>query len=164
MGDANAVSCMNQSVKQGIVGEDAATMMLNHSNDATTVIDISYATIRRPNPFPQTLAEVEGRKGTIQILEGEVLRIHSGDTFRDEVIENDKRDWTSAPWTQIQDSVPRVQQHFIACLKSGDRFETSAQDSLQTYALAEAAYRSAASGNLVLIDDLDGDNGGDDAK
>lgn len=155
MGDADAVCCLNQSVKQGLAGEDAATIMLHHTNDATTVIDISYATLRRPNPFPQTLGEIEGRKGTVQILEGEVLRIHSGDSARDEVIDADERDWTSAPWTQIQDSVPRVQQHFVDSLRTGDAFETSAQDSLQTYALAEAAYRSAASGQLVNIRDLD---------
>jgi predicted dehydrogenase len=93
-----------------------------------------------------------------------VLRIHSGDTFRDEVIENDKRDWTSPPWTQIQDSVPHVQQHFVNCLRSGEQFETSAQDSLQIYALAEAAYRSAASGTFFSIHDLDEDNSRDDAK
>lgn len=154
MGDAGSVSCLNQSVRSGLAGEDAATMILHHDDDAATVVDISYATHRTPNPFPQTLGEVEGRLGTVQIMEGQVLRVHSGGTTRDEVIAPDPRDWTSAPWTQIQDSVPRVQQHFVDCLVSGAPFETSLRDSLPTYALAEAAYRSAASGARVHIDDL----------
>lgn len=153
MGDANAVTCLNQSVKQGLAGEDAATMLLRHDNGATTIIDVSYASHRTPNPFPQTLGEVEGRAGTVQILEGEVLRIHADGNTRDEVICSDGRRWTEKPWTQIQDSVPRTQQHFIDALTAGLSFETSAQDSLLTYALAEAAYRSAASGQLVTIDD-----------
>jgi predicted dehydrogenase len=159
MGDADTINCLNQSVKQGLAGEDAATMMLHHTNEATTVIDISYATICRPSSFPQTLGVVEGRRGTIQILEGEILRVHTDGTARDEVIEDDKRDWTSAPWTQIQDSIPRTQQHFIDCLKSANAFETSANASLKTYALADAAYKSATLGELVNIQNSEKDAG-----
>lgn len=154
LGDACSVSCLTQSVKEGIAGEDAATILLNHQNMAVSVIDISYASHRQPNPFPQTLGEIEGRSGTIQILEGEILRIHSNNQVRDETILPDERNWTSAPWTQIQDSVPRTQQHFIDALLTGAEFETSAKDSLQTYALAEAAYLSAASKRLVSIENL----------
>ncbi|NPD16842.1 Gfo/Idh/MocA family oxidoreductase [Xinfangfangia sp. D13-10-4-6] len=154
LGDAHAVSCFNQSVKEGLAGEDAATLMLRHDNRAVSVVDISYATHKTPNTFPQTLGEIEGRLGTVQILDGQVLRIHSPAGLRDEVIAPDQRSWTSAPWTQIQDSVPRTQQHFIDALRAGTAFETSARDSLQTYALAEAAYRSAASGAVVKTADL----------
>ncbi len=154
LGDAHSVSCFNQSVKEGLAGEDAATMLLRHDNAAVSVVDVSYATHKTPNPFPQTLGEIEGRLGTVQILEGQVLRIHTANGQRDEVIEADGRQWTSAPWTQIQDSVPRTQQHFIDALRAGSEFETSARDSLKTYALAEAAYRSAASGQVVETADL----------
>lgn len=154
LGDAASVSCFNQSVKEGLAGEDAATMLLRHDNDAVSVVDVSYATHRNPNPFPQTLGEIEGRSGTVQILEGQILRVHTREGQRDEVIRPDGRAWTSAPWTQIQDSVPRTQQHFIDALRTGTAFETSAADSLKTYALAEAAYRSAASGRVVEIAEL----------
>jgi predicted dehydrogenase len=155
MGDADAVTCLNQSVKEGLAGEDASTFLLRHKNGSVTAIDISYASHRTPSLFPQTLGVIEGRGGTVQILENEVLRVHSGGNIRDEKIEDDGRDWTSSPWTQIQDSVPRTQQHFIDSLCHGRAFQTSAEDSLQTYALAEAAYRSAESGRLVSFDDLE---------
>jgi predicted dehydrogenase len=154
MGDVSAVTCVNQSVKEGLAGEDAATMILQHTNKASSIIDVSYASHRTPNLFPQTLGEIEGRLGTIQILEDETLRIHSNGATRDEKIEEDSRSWTSSPWTQIQDSVPRTQQHFIDCLRSGSAFETSAQSSLQTYAIAEAAYLSASSGKIISIDQV----------
>lgn len=153
-GDAHSVSCFNQSVKQGLAGEDAATMLLRHDNDATTIVDVSYASHRFPNPFPQTLGEVEGRLGSIEILEGQKLIIHSAGEHRVEVISADARGWTSEPWTQIQDSVPRTQQHFIDSLRTNSTFETGAEDSLKTYALAEAAYRSAASGLAVRTDEV----------
>ncbi|MCR6502816.1 Gfo/Idh/MocA family oxidoreductase [Shinella sp. CPCC 101442] len=148
-GDAGDVSCFTQSVKQGLAGEDAATILLRHDNQVTSIVDVSYASHRFPNPFPQTLGEIEGRRGTIQILEGEVLLIHAGGKQRRETIKDDGRGWTSTPWTQIQDSVPRTQQHFIDTLLHGGGFETSAEDSLKTYALAEAAYRSAETGRVI---------------
>ncbi|MDW6023226.1 Gfo/Idh/MocA family oxidoreductase [Mesorhizobium sp. BAC0120] len=154
LGDAHSVSCFSQSVREGLAGEDAATMLLRHDNDAVSVVDVSYAAHKNPNPFPQTLGEIEGRLGTVQILEGQILRIHTANGQRDEVIHDDGRAWTSAPWTQIQDSVPRTQQHFIDALRQGREFETSARDSLKTYALAEAAYRSASSGQLIRTADL----------
>ncbi|WP_421594580.1 Gfo/Idh/MocA family protein [Shinella sp. M27] len=148
-GDAGEVSCFTQSVKEGLAGEDAATILLRHDDKATSIVDVSYAAHRFPNPFPQTLGEIEGRQGTIQILEGEVLLIHSQGKQRRETIADDGRAWTSAPWIQIQDSVPRTQQHFIDALRRGGNFETSAEDSLKTYALAEAAYRSAEAGRVI---------------
>jgi predicted dehydrogenase len=154
LGDAAAVTCLKQSVKEGIAGEDAATLTLAHENGAVSVVDISYATHRKPSTFPQTLGEIEGRLGTVQILEGQILRIHSAKGVRDEIIAADTRSWTSSPWTQIQDSVPRTQQHFIDALRAGTAFETSATQSLQTYALAEAAYGSASTGRRVDIRDL----------
>jgi len=153
-GSANAVSCINQSVKEGLAGEDAATLLLRHDNGATSIVDVSYASHRFPNPFPQTLGEIEGRLGTIQILEDQKLIVHSSGQQREERIKPDERNWTSEPWTQIQDSVPRTQQHFIDVLRDGGNFETSSEDSLNTYALAEAAYLSAASGRLVTTQEL----------
>ena len=126
-----------------------APVGLRHA--AVSVVDVSYATHRKPSTFPQTLGEVEGRLGTVQILEGQILRIHTAMGQRDEVIAPDARHWTSAPWTQIQDSVAHTQQHFVDTLRLAGEFETSARYSLQTYALAEAAYQSAASGRVVSI-------------
>jgi predicted dehydrogenase len=45
--------------------------------------------------------------------------------------------------------VKATQQHFIDCLRSGDPFETSAGDYLETFIAVEAAYRSAESGARV---------------
>lgn len=153
-GNANAVSCINQSVREGLAGEDAATILLRHDNGATSIVDVSYASHRFPNPFPQTLGEIEGRLGTIEIIGDQKLIIHSNGGQREEVISADGRDWTFEPWTQIQDSVPRTQQHFIDVLQGIGSFETSGEDSLHTYVLAEAAYRSASSGSLVTTQEL----------
>ena len=153
-GEAETVSCLKQSTRMDLAGEDAAIILLHHENNATSIIDVSYASQRHPNPFPQTRGEIEGRLGTIEIIEDQRLVIHSQGGQRRESIKPDGRSWTSEPWVQIQDSVPRTQQHFIDALCGGRAFETSLDDSLKTYAIAEAAYRSAETGRRIKTTDV----------
>ena len=57
--------------------------------------------------------------------------------------------WSTPPWHGTQESVLRVQQHFVDCLRAGTQPETDGADSLKTYALVFGAYRSARTGEAV---------------
>ena len=65
LGEVDRVVCEMQSVRPGIVGEDAATIMLRHANGAVSVVDCSYAARRDPDPFPEVLLEIEGLRGSL---------------------------------------------------------------------------------------------------
>ena len=151
-GDAGSVFCRTQQIKPGIVGEDSATMLLQHDNGALSVLDVSYGSKRGDDVFPLTLVDIEGTKGMIEVR-GDRSIVVSGPGFsRTEAVPHDVRTWTSEPWTLIQDSVVEAQRHFVECLRSGAEPETSGRDSLLTYGLMEAAYQSAKSGQLVIPD------------
>jgi len=152
LGRATSLFADTQQIKQGIAGEDAATLLLRHENGATSVVDISYASRRDPDPFPQTLGEIEGETGSILIEPGERLRVHGRSGTRTIEVKDDGRAWTSKPWRQIQDSVVHTQAHFIDSLRCGVEPETSGRRSLHTYALIEAAYLSAETGRRIAID------------
>ena len=149
-GEAQGVFCRTQQVKEDIAGEDAAIILLSHDNGATTVLDFSYASRRNPDPFPQTLVEIEGTLGSLTIGANQVLTVHSNGQSREEKIEHDARSWTSEPWKQIQDSVVHTQRHFVESLWQSREPETSGKDSLLTYGLLEAAYLSASTAQLVV--------------
>lgn len=149
MGEAQGVFCRTQRIKRGIAGEDAATILLDHDGGAVSVLDISYASRRDPDPFPQTLGEIEGTEGSLVVGPGPALTVHARGGTREIAVPHDGRLWTSEPWTQIQDSVVHTQRHFIQSLRSGAEPETSGRDSLFTYGPLEAAYQSAATGRLV---------------
>jgi D-apiose dehydrogenase len=149
LGEATDLFCDTQQVKAGISGEDAATILLRHENGARSLVDISYASRRNPDPFPQTLGEIEGELGSILIEPGERLRVHARGATRTVDVHDDGRVWTSEPWRQIQDSVVHTEAHFIDCLRRGVEPETSARRSLGTYALVEAAYLSARTGRRI---------------
>jgi len=151
LGDATAVTARTQRVNPDIAGEDVATMLLDHQGGVTSVVDCSYATKLPVEPFPETLLEIDGSKGTLRLSQGYRLCVHSRDATRVEGVEPRLLPWASPPWHNIQESVALIQGHWIECLRAGREPETSGRDNLKTFALVEASYRSAAEGRTVPL-------------
>jgi predicted dehydrogenase len=68
-GDVASLSARKGRVNSGIRGEDFATMLLSHDSDATSVVDVSYATRRQPDTFPETLVEIDGETGSSRCVD-----------------------------------------------------------------------------------------------
>lgn len=150
LGDVHSLSATTQRVNPRIAGEDVATVLLQHRGGATSVVDCSYATARAEELFPQTLIEIDGSQGTLRLDAGYQLRVHSrGQAERVLNVEPPLHPWAQRPWFNIQDSVLNIQAHWLSCLRTGRVPQTSGEDNLQTLALVEAAYRSAAEGQTV---------------
>ncbi|MFQ5974260.1 MAG: Gfo/Idh/MocA family protein, partial [Alphaproteobacteria bacterium] len=66
-GEARRLTCHAATIKEGIRGEDSATMLLGHESGATSIVDCSYAAVRDPDPFPETLIEVDGDEGSVRL-------------------------------------------------------------------------------------------------
>lgn len=153
-GDVERLSATTRRVNPKIRGEDVATMLLQHSQGTTSVVDCSYATRREPETFPQTLVEIDGTEGTLRLDAGYRLTVQArgGETASD--VEPPLLSWAEKPWHNIQESVKIIQKHFVDCIAAGQEPETSGRDNLKTLALVEAAYRSAATGQTVRPADL----------
>ncbi len=149
MGEADSVICRSQSIRDGIRGEDMATVMLGHRGGSTSIVDVTYASRQWPDPFPQTLIHVEGTNGSIRLDEDYELTVTSLAGTQREVVSPDARPWMTPQWALIQDSVVATQRHWLDCLDSGSEPQTSGRDNLKTFALVEAAYLSASSGRVV---------------
>jgi D-apiose dehydrogenase len=143
-GEAGEVTCRTASVRRGIRGEDAATLLLAHDNGVTTVVDATYNARQDPDPFPETVIEVDGRDGTIRLRPGYELAIMSLAGSERREVAPALLPWASRPWHGIQESVLNTQRHWVRCLRAGVEPATSGADNLRTFALAEAAYASAA--------------------
>jgi predicted dehydrogenase len=142
-GDVVSVTARTRRVNPAIRGEDVATILLDHENKVTSVVDCSYATHLAVEPFPETLVEVDGSEGSLRLDQGYglVVMSKSGSYRRD--LFPPLLPWASRPWHNIQESVQAIQQHWVGCLRSGREPATSGRDNLKTLALVEAAYRSA---------------------
>nr|WP_196108422.1 MULTISPECIES: Gfo/Idh/MocA family oxidoreductase [unclassified Ochrobactrum] len=151
LGDVTSLVARTKRVNPKIKGEDVATILMDHENGATSVVDVSYATKHETDPFPETLIELDGTEGSIRLYQGYRLEvITSGGTTVSDVSPK-LLSWASRPWHNIQESVFAIQQHWVDKLASGAETSTSGADNLKTFALVEAAYDSATSGNRIDI-------------
>ena len=149
-GDVSRINATTRRINRAIRGEDVATMLLEHQNGVTSVVDCSYATRRMPETFPETLIEIDGTEGTLRLDAGYRLSVQrDGDSVTRDV-SPPLLPWTEKPWHNIQESVVLIQRDFIQCLRRGQQPETSGADNLRTLALVDAAYESAATGQSVV--------------
>jgi predicted dehydrogenase len=153
-GDAKSVSARIKRINPNIKGEDVATMMLDHKGGVTSVVDCSYATKLETELFPQTLLEIDGTQGSLRLNAGYQITVTSKGKTTKADIAPPLLPWASKPWHNIQESVSLIQQHWADCLLNGTEPQTSGRDNLQTFALVEAVYQSAASGETIRMSDL----------
>ena len=150
LGDARTLSASTQRVNPGIVGEDVATVLMEHVGGATSVVDCSYASPRASELFPQTLIEIDGTDGSVRVDADYRLSIFRRDSgLVQSSCEPPLHPWAERPWFNIQDSVVNIQAHWMDCLRRGAEPQTSGRDNLRTLELVEAAYRSAASHQAI---------------
>jgi predicted dehydrogenase len=151
-GEVASITCRTRRVNPNIRGEDTATMLLQHVGGAVSVVDCSYATPILPDPFPETLVEIDGDQGAMRLEQGCRLRIgtRAGKAETRE-LDPEPLPWAERPWHVVQESVLRIEEHWVDCLRRGVEPETSGADNLRTFALVEAAYQSAASGETVRL-------------
>ncbi|MGU3399742.1 Gfo/Idh/MocA family protein [Brucellaceae bacterium D45D] len=151
LGDVTSLVARTKRVNPKINGEDVATILMDHVNGATSIVDVSYATKLENDPFPETLIELDGTQGSIRLYQNYRLEVITpgGTTISD--VSPKLLSWASQPWHNIQESVFAIQQHWVERLASGEEASTSGADNLKTFALVEAAYESAASGNRIDV-------------
>lgn len=153
-GDVARISATTRRINPAIRGEDVATMLLDHDNGVTSVVDCSYATRRHPETFPQSLIEVDGTKGTLRLDAGYQFTVQTEEGSETRDVSPPLLPWASRPWHNIQQSVQIIQQDFIDCLRDGRQPETNGHDNLKTLSLVELAYLSAAEHRTVSMSDL----------
>lgn len=148
-GEAETIYAQTQRIRPNVRAEDMATMLLRHRSGATCIVDCSYSSWLNPDPFPQTFVHIEGSRGSLQLLDGYRMRVNSDGQAREQQVDTPLLPWTSHPWHVAQESVLNTQKHWVACLRAGIEPQTTGADNLRTYALAIAAYRSAAERRAV---------------
>lgn len=150
MGEVTDLCARNQSTMAITKADSAAAMSLRHASGAVSEVVCSYTTRIDPDPFPQTLVEIEGSAGTLHLAHDYRLELHRPGRLDVTSVAPKTPAWADPEWAMVQESVLNTQAHFAECLRSGAEFQTSGRDNLKTFALVEAAYASAASGQPVV--------------
>lgn len=149
-GEVDQVSAQTQQRRSDIAGEDTATMLLRHRSGSVSVIECTYEARRLPDPFPQTMVEIEGSEGSVVLGEGYQLHITSRGTSRTIAVDPPVGAWMERPWHVVQNSVVNTCRHILQALREDRTPSVAAADNLKTMALCDAAYVSAASGQTAV--------------
>ena len=112
-------------------------------------MDCSFYTHLDPNPFPQTLVEVDGKSGSIRLTEGYRMTVTSGGQSATEIADAPLHNWSERPC--VQGSIFNIQRHWVERLTQGKEPATSGEDNLRTLQLVFAAYESAETGRTVEV-------------
>lgn len=152
LGEVESIRCVTQRVCAQVRGEDAFTALLTHTDGAHSVCECSFATRLHPEPFPRTLAWLEGPAGTLVLDEEGTLAEHASGTVHRVPTDPAVPSWGAAPWHVVQDSVRRFQQHAVHVMQGDASAAPSGADNLRTLSVALAAYASAASGETIKMD------------
>ncbi|WP_309083080.1 Gfo/Idh/MocA family oxidoreductase [Chelativorans sp.] len=151
-GEVETVHCRTQRLNPIVKGEDAFVSMLGHAGGAVSVIDCSFYSVIDPEPFPQTLAWIEGDRGTLELSAGYRLRIHRRGAAAEEIdVEPPVPSWGEKPWHVVQDSVRAFEEHVVAVVRDGVEGAPTGRDNLKTLAVALASYESAERGSVVRL-------------
>jgi len=154
MGEVTSLNARTRRINPNIVGEDVVTVLLDHEQERTSIVDCSYATKLSEEPFPETLVEIDGSHGSIRLCQGYQLELVSDKGVESIDVSPPLLQWASKPWHNIQESVLAIQQHWVQSLMNNTEPATSGEDNLKTLALVEAAYLSADNRRSVSIDQV----------
>jgi len=149
LGEVEQITAETQQRRRGLSGEDTATMLLRHKSGAVSVVECTYEARRLPDPFPQTIIEIEGTTGSVVVGDNYRVHVTAGKETRTSQVEAVPRDWIQRPWHTIQTSVLNTCEHILEAFREGRSPGVAGDDNLKTMALCQAAYDSAASKNTV---------------
>ena len=150
-GEVERISAETQRRNPNVIGEDTATMLLRHTSGAVSTVDITYELRRLPDPFPETLVEIEGDEGAIALSRGAVMELTVDGKMTEIDVDPPVLPWAERPWHVVQESVFATCAHMLKAVRDGRAADTAAADNLRTFALAEAAYRAAETGTQTVL-------------
>jgi predicted dehydrogenase len=96
LGEVEQIGAETQRRNSAVNGEDTATMLLKHVSGGVSVVECTYESHRLPDPFPETLIEIEGSNGAMAIRRGLRLELTSGGEMKEIDVDPPVLEWRAA--------------------------------------------------------------------
>ena len=150
-GDARRLYCQTYRVHADIKGEDVATVMLDMESGATVVCEMSYASKREHDRFPETYVQIEGDRGFLELAHDYWLReTTAAGTLATRHIPP-RYSWADPRYDLVHSSIVPAQLNIARALKGLEHGETNGGDNFKTMQLVFKAYESAAARQVVTL-------------
>lgn len=150
-GDARSVYCQTQRVHADIRGEDVATVMLEMTNGATVICEMSYATKREHDRFLETYIQIEGERGSLELAPDFWLRETTNTGTLATRHPSPQYAWANPAYNLAHASIVGCQRNIARALKGLESGEITGEDNLKTVTLMFMAYESAAEKRVIQL-------------
>jgi D-apiose dehydrogenase len=154
-GEAHRLYCLTQrTLAPRVKGENVATILLSMGPPRTSVtVEMAYAkTPLEPSArecFPQTLAFIEGPKGSIELGADYIIRVTTTRGTRVTRHPPPRYSWANPAYDIAHASLVPCIENLLGGLRGTARAETTGEDNCKTLELVFGAYRSAQRGTVV---------------
>jgi predicted dehydrogenase len=154
-GEANSLYCRTQRTLAPVVkGENVATLLFSMGKAKTSVtLELGYAkTPLEPGVrecFPQTLAFIEGPRGSIELCADYIIRVTTAKGTQIRRYAPPRYAWANPAYDIAHASIVDCHRNLLSALQGKSRGETTGEDNLKTLELVFAAYDSARTGRVM---------------
>ena len=147
-GEAQSLYCQTFRTRDDIAGEDVASVVMR-MGDVICTCEMSQSTRTEWEHFPETLAYIEGKKGTLDLRPDFWIRMTTEEGTLVKRYPPPRYEWADPDYDVAHASIVATNADFLEALKTGKDPETSGEDNLKTMRLVYSAYESAK-GNEVI--------------
>ena len=154
-GEAKSIYCLTQrTLAPRVKGENVATLLLSMGAARTSVtVEMAYAkTPLEPSVrecFPQTLAFIEGPKGSIELCADYVIRLTTSRGTQITRHAPPRYAWANPAYDVAHASIVSCNANLLSALRGEGEAETTGADNLKTLEVVFGAYESARKGAVV---------------
>jgi len=148
-GEATTLYCQTYRIHPDIKGEDVATCMMTMGDGMTVVCEMSYATKREHDRFPETYIQVEGSDGFLELAPDFWIRETTSERTVAKRHVPPRYDWADPAYDLVHSSIVPAQADFVKTLESKGQAETTGEDNFKTMQLVFGSYESAKTGKAI---------------
>ena len=148
-GEASTLYSTTYRVHPDIKGEDVATVMMTMRDGMTVVCEMSYASKREHDRFPETYIMVEGDRGFLELAPDFWIRQTTETGTLSKRYAPPHYDWAEPAYDVVHSSIVPCQESFVKALNGTQEAENTGEDNLKTMQLVFGSYISADSARVI---------------
>lgn len=153
-GECSSLWCQTRAVNRKIKGEDLAVILLEMSNRMPVYTEMSYASIVENDTFSTLSILAEGDKGSVFLGPKFEIRTTTREGTKSEIVTFPSYSWADPDYIVNHESGVHINRNILEDIKGNSKAENTGEDNLETVRLIWAGYKSAATGEKIVVKDF----------
>ena len=153
-GECSSLWCQTLAVNREIKGEDLAVILMEMENGMPVYTEMSYASIVEHDTFSTLHILAEGDKGSVFLGPRFEIRVTTKQGTSSEIVSFPSYTWADPDYIVNHESGIHINRNILHAISGKGRAENTGEDNLETVRLIWASYKSAGSGEKIIIKDF----------